>query len=158
MGTEYPKTLEQQARRSLYLKQYRQDHKEERRLYKQQYRRTHKIQTALYAKHYQRKHLKALEAYSCQWRQKVKAEVLGYYSLNGFPQCVQCGITDIDVLCIDHANNDGKQHRAICGLRIYQWLRRNNYPEGYQTLCFNCNRKKEVLRRRDDADRVGNKG
>jgi hypothetical protein len=25
------------------------------------------------------------------------------------------------------------------GVRFYSWLRRNNYPEGYQVLCFNCN-------------------
>lgn len=85
-----------------------------------------------------------------QWirqRKKLKLLVLSQYS-GGSPTCVRCGITDIDVLCIDHINNNGNVQRAKdntgLGQNFYKWLKRNNYPEGYQVLCWNCNIKKRI--------------
>lgn len=76
---------------------------------------------------------------------KLKLEVLTYYS-NGTPKCVCCGESHIEFLTIDHINGDGnKQRMEIAGNRrfsgsvFYQWLKSNNYPEGYQILCSNCN-------------------
>ncbi|MEK6880755.1 MAG: hypothetical protein AABY22_14145, partial [Nanoarchaeota archaeon] len=45
-------------------------------------------------------------------------------------------------LTIDHINGGGHQHRRDRdpGVKsIYLWLQRNNYPPGFQTLCWNCN-------------------
>ena len=46
-------------------------------------------------------------------------------------------------LAIDHISNDGVAQREKFGIRsgvhFYRWLIKNNYPEGYQTLCRNCN-------------------
>ncbi len=83
-------------------------------------------------------------------KKKKKNMVLIYYSPTYPPSCAYCGITDQEVLCIDHIHNDGKEQRKITGFgsRFYQWLITNNFPKGYQVLCFNCNHKKEVLRRR----------
>lgn len=46
---------------------------------------------------------------------------------------------------IDHLNNDGGKHRkelfgkrGYAGYHFYQWLIKNNFPSGYQVLCFNC--------------------
>jgi hypothetical protein len=44
-------------------------------------------------------------------------------------------------------NNDGHKHRRELsgknvggGIRMYYWLKQNNYPEGLlQPLCANCN-------------------
>lgn len=42
-------------------------------------------------------------------------------------------------------NNDGKQHRKLIKKRsIYEWLRQNKYPNGFQILCFNCNCGKSI--------------
>ena len=47
------------------------------------------------------------------------------------------------MLTIDHVNGDGAAHRKEASmstsLKLHQWLKRNNYPDGYRVLCFNCN-------------------
>ena len=56
--------------------------------------------------------------------------------------CACCGEVDRTFLTVDHVNNDGAEHRKSIGKggrRLYMWLRRNNYPVGFQLLCFNCN-------------------
>lgn len=60
-----------------------------------------------------------------------------------------CEIDDIDVLTIDHINNDGHKHRELVGVKMYRWLVQNNFPEGFQVLCANCNLKKEIVRKRN---------
>jgi hypothetical protein len=70
---------------------------------------------------------------------KRKLQVLSHYS-NGTPICACCGETDIDMLSIDHVNNDGSKHRKQIGDNIYLYLKNNNFPqEGYRVLCMNCN-------------------
>jgi hypothetical protein len=45
-------------------------------------------------------------------------------------------------LSIDHINGNGSEHRKnnkkIRGNHIYEWLKKNKFPIGYQTLCMNC--------------------
>lgn len=54
--------------------------------------------------------------------------------------CVCCGERHVEFLGIDHVNGGGTQHRkALKGASIYLWLRKNGYPEGFRTLCANCN-------------------
>lgn len=59
------------------------------------------------------------------------------------PKCACCGESHIEFLTIDHINNDGAKHRRKLnmtgGIKFYRWLKRNNYPEGYRVLCWNCN-------------------
>lgn len=72
---------------------------------------------------------------------KLRTEVFGHYG----GQCACCGEADPMFLTIDHINNDGAAHRREIGqslsggINFYRWLRRNNYPEGFQPLCYNCN-------------------
>lgn len=58
-------------------------------------------------------------------------------------KCACCGEEQYEFLVIDHVNNDGAEHRAKNNLNgssaIYKWLRKNDYPEGFQVLCHNCN-------------------
>jgi len=76
-----------------------------------------------------------------EYQESLKLEVLGHYS-GGFPKCAKCGIEDIRVLSIDHINGDGCKHRRELGMGagfpFYCWLKKNNYPLGFQVLCFNC--------------------
>lgn len=61
--------------------------------------------------------------------------------VQGKPKCSCCGENNLGFLTIDHINNDGakdrRKHKSTWALFI--WLKKNNYPEGYQILCYNCN-------------------
>lgn len=78
-----------------------------------------------------------------QNRKKQKMAVVEYYG----GECLRCGAKDLNVLCIDHIEGGGGQHRkklAKDGTLIYRWLIKNKYPVGFQVLCFNCNMKKHI--------------
>lgn len=119
------------ASRKAYDKKYNEEHREE---------RHRKNKERYWANHYE-----ALLR-SRQLRAQVKYEVLAYYSVSDIPQCVYCGIEDIDVLCVDHINDDGykRDKKDPSRKNFYGWLKQNNYPIGYQTLCANCNLKKRI--------------
>lgn len=81
----------------------------------------------------------------------VKESAINVYS-NGEACCACCGQADMDVLCLDHINDDGAHHRKVMGLlgyRMYLWARRNDYPPVLQVLCLNCNHKKRIIRSRE---------
>lgn len=86
-----------------------------------------------------------------------KLEVLTHYSTNP-PCCAKCGITDIDVLTIDHISGGGSAHKKILGgslgRKLYLWLKYNGFPAGYQVLCFNCNFKKSLMEKREQVRRT----
>jgi hypothetical protein len=70
--------------------------------------------------------------------QAARKLVLGHYG----GRCACCGESHPRFLTIDHVNDDGKEMRAevhSVAYRFYRWLIRNNYPDGFQVLCFNCN-------------------
>ena len=64
-------------------------------------------------------------------------------------KCVFCGEDKLIFLTIDHINDNGTEHRREtgmwCGTGTYRWLKKNNYPEGFQTACFNCNSAKAMV-------------
>ena len=101
---------------------YRQ-HPEERKAYSRSYHRAHRDEVLEYmAEYYQSSKLAAFDAY-------------------GGARCACCGETQIGFLSLDHINGCTKETRKIQGLggRLYQWLKKQGYPLGYQVLCFNCN-------------------
>ncbi len=78
----------------------------------------------------------------------AKTKILMHYANpQGTPICNNCGEQDVDVLCIDHIEGGGQKQREEfnvgLGSVFYKWLIRNDYPEGYQVLCWNCNHRKE---------------
>ncbi|MCW3996288.1 MAG: hypothetical protein NWE98_09125 [Candidatus Bathyarchaeota archaeon] len=85
--------------------------------------------------------LKKVNQRSQEWTKRIKKEVITAYG----GKCVCCGETSLGFLTIDHINNDGSIHRRKMGRRdwggkiLYQWLRKQNYPTGFQVMCFNCN-------------------
>jgi len=54
-------------------------------------------------------------------------------------KCACCGETNHKFLTVDHINGGGHKHRKQISNKIYRWLVLNNFPDGYQILCFNCN-------------------
>lgn len=79
-------------------------------------------------------------------RNEKRVAVLSHYGVDGEPVCRRCGFSDVRALAVDHINNDGAAHRKKIGNQVYLWLLRNGFPEGFQTLCFNCNTIKEYER------------
>jgi hypothetical protein len=65
---------------------------------------------------------------------------LKIFEAYGGARCACCGDTHLAFLSIDHINGDGALHRkTVPGPLLYPWLRRNNFPPGFQVLCRNCN-------------------
>lgn len=85
---------------------------------------------------------------------QIKTECLTHYGPDGILQCtaVGCEVTDLDMLTLDHVNNDGakdrREGRNSTGVALYYKLKREGYPLGFATLCCNHQGKKELLRRR----------
>lgn len=76
--------------------------------------------------------------------ERLKLEAFRQYSVTPYPSCTCCGETIVHFLGIDHLNGGGRAHRKEVGsgFGFYRWLRRNGFPEGFQTLCHNCNQAK----------------
>lgn len=72
-------------------------------------------------------------------RAKLKYSVIYHYS-KGVNECACCQEKEIKFLCVDHIKGGGTQHRIKIGRsQLYLWLKRNNFPLGFQILCYNCN-------------------
>lgn len=123
-----------------YLHQYQEKNKEKLALYRQRYSR------AYYQNHRQESLSRSTQWYkdntgkakSNSARQKLerKMNVLTQYG-NGRCACVKCGESRLACLSIDHIKASGMRDK-ISGNQLYCWLIKNNYPQGYQTLCMNC--------------------
>ncbi|NIQ13923.1 MAG: hypothetical protein GTO02_05820 [Candidatus Dadabacteria bacterium] len=78
-----------------------------------------------------------------RWRLKLREEVIKVYG----SVCRCCGEKEDIFLTIDHINNDGANHRRMLtgtnrgsgSWNTYIWLKKNNFPSGFQVLCWNCN-------------------
>lgn len=73
--------------------------------------------------------------------QRLKRDVFQHYC-SGDIVCARCGHTDFRVLTLDHTKSDGNEHRKLAGIAsgegTYRWLKKHDYPTGYQVLCYNC--------------------
>lgn len=77
----------------------------------------------------------------------LKRRVFNHYS-NG--KCSCCGESEISFLQLDHINDDGNEHRRFLksqgrqhgGPGLYRDLEKQQFPEGFQVLCANCNQAK----------------
>ena len=78
--------------------------------------------------------------YKKRYDDKTKERIFEHYG----KVCVCCGESNINFLSIDHINGGGTKHRKKIGMKICVWLFKNNFPDGFQTLCFNCNWGKHI--------------
>ena len=74
-------------------------------------------------------------------KRKLTAEKINCFNAYGGAICSCCGEKNPAFLEMDHINNDGNIMRKMDSRHyaIYRWLRKHNYPQGYQVLCSNCN-------------------
>lgn len=78
-------------------------------------------------------------AYQFEYRSRMRADAINAYG----GKCACCGESNILFLTIDHINSDGAEYRRekrlSGGNLVYSWLKKNEYPDGFQVLCHNCN-------------------
>lgn len=74
---------------------------------------------------------------------ELKNDIIAHYG----GKCVCCGELEYYFLGVDHINNNGAEERRTTkngtGVIFYHWLKKNNYPNGYQILCHSCNQGKQ---------------
>ena len=58
--------------------------------------------------------------------------------------CACCGEPEMAFLTIDHIEGSGQIHKESISTTIYNWLKRNGFPDGFQSLCWNCNLAKHI--------------
>lgn len=93
--------------------------------------------------------------YQRQRKLQLKFDVLAHYG----KICAVCGFDDYRALQIDHIADNGAEERrslggkSFSGWRFYEWLKKNGYPEGYQTLCANHNNIKQWNRNNGPEDK-----
>lgn len=86
---------------------------------------------------------------------QAKLEVLEYYGKGNKVKCCWrgCQVVDPDMLTLDHILNNGAGNRKGFrqgGLGMRKTLRRLNWPDTFQTLCWNHQWKKEIQHRREN--------
>lgn len=79
-------------------------------------------------------------------RERIRAEMIAAYG----SKCACCGETEPVFLTIEHINRDGAAHRRSLphgsSTSVYYDLKRRGWPkEGFELLCFNCNRASWLL-------------
>ena len=93
---------------------------------------------------YNVRHRTKLQYYICRMcedmedkerRERKKIHVLNHFG----GRCVCCGTTTKEFLSMDHINGDGYIDRKLGdGDHIWDRIKRDNYPNTFQVLCFNC--------------------
>ena len=62
------------------------------------------------------------------------------YSEKDLPACTCCGEEALEFLTLDHVNGGGcEERRKYPATMLFRRLRREGFPVGYRTLCYNCN-------------------
>jgi len=110
------------ANRNTILKQHRE------------YQKNHKEQIKREHLKYYKKHRQHILDTINKGRLKIRKEVIAKYG----GKCACCGESILEFLTIDHINGRERGDRKT-GIHCYYFLKKENYPEGYQVLCWNCN-------------------
>lgn len=90
--------------------------------------------------------------------QFLREECIRYYS-KGQMCCARCKEDEYEFLTLDHIlNRKNHDHtRKFGSYRLYRVLYREQFPLGYQILCYYCNMIKEIERKRKDHTYSTNK-
>lgn len=124
------------------MRKYRLRNREKRTSYNRAYSQRKAPERRLYAKEHYRINRERILNRNRVYNQKLKEEILTYYNNKLSPECVVCGEKRTQCLLIDHIKGDGYIQRRVgspsAGSHFYRWLKKQGFPEGYQTLCMNC--------------------
>jgi hypothetical protein len=117
-------------------------HPQERRINEDRYRARHPERVAAAAARYYVDHregaLESIKLSGKTMREIQRVSALMYYS-GGTMTCACCGEGTYEFLAIDHVNGGGSQHRKTVKGHVVRDICRNDFPDGYQVLCHNCN-------------------
>ena len=118
------------------------EYNEKERIRSLRYYHTHKNDAGYQEKRAEYRRKLMAKGYPRAWRLKRKVTTLTHYSKGCKPECVSCGFDDVRALSIDHIEGGGSKERRtnprLIGQSIYLYLKRMGFPDGYQTLCMNC--------------------
>ena len=95
------------------------------------------------------KHRAGTRRWANTTRLERKQKVFSHYA-NGSLKCTCCGVEGLEFLTIDHIISRKKMESdlqlmktgysaKLGGKDLYYWLEKNNFPSGFQILCWNCN-------------------
>lgn len=87
------------------------------------------------------KHTMFMRSYHPKYVKQLKTEVLTHYG-KGSLACLCCGVNKLQFLTLDHIDGRTKEEKKNIkkrGWQYLQYLKSHGYPQGYQTLCWNCN-------------------
>lgn len=116
--------------------------KKKRQSYGKLYRKKHRAELLRLFKIYYREHRDELLLYAKQRVRKRKLEICLHYCKGRVRcQCLGCSVTYLGFLQVDHIKGDGRKFRkkGVSGNAFYDWLKRHNFPKGFQILCACCN-------------------
>ena len=122
------------------------------------YREENKVKQQEYRKEYNITNKESLNVKCRERGRRLKLDALTHYGPGKLLKCTHCNETNLTILQIDHINGGGKAHaRSLNSSTIYYWLKTNNYPDGFQTLCANCNLIKEIEKCRANRKSTNNR-
>lgn len=125
-----------------YYRQYAEKHPEWKLKYAANWRKKHPEEAKISVEKWRQRNPEKMKTYRHNQVIRRKQKVFFHYG-NGKVQCACCGETTFEFLTVHHLNGGGSKHRREIGCqggdRIYRWLVQNNFPDGFQVLCMNCN-------------------
>jgi len=101
------------------------------------YREKHKE----YMREWRKKNPERFHSQQRKYYRELRYEIISHYGGNP-PKCKCCEESIFEFLTLDHINGGGNQQRKSLktgGNGLYAWIKRNNFPPGFQVLCANCN-------------------
>jgi len=128
-------------KRAAYRREWAKSHQKSERLRLKKWHDANREKVNEYMREYRKLYPEKLKSQRKIRRINLKQETLGHYFGGSMPSCVVCAESRIDCLSIDHINGGGYQHRmgeSGIGNNLYTWLKGNDWPTGFQTLCMNC--------------------
>lgn len=85
-----------------------------------------------YTNQWYKNHPDKAAAYNKKHRKKLREEIINFYG----NCCVYCGENRQEVLVVISKNTNKKLSWGEC--RLYAWIKRNNFPNEFQVVCYNC--------------------
>jgi hypothetical protein len=110
--------------------------RDKRKKYAREYRSNRPGLSTRYNRNHYERHGVEIKARKYDERRLLRIEIFAAY---GGPRCSCCGESESLFLTIDHIENNGADHRRKDKRNLYERLKQQGFPPGFQVLCRNCN-------------------